>query len=235
MAYPASAIVADAHPLFREAWAEKLRAHFGFHTIEAASLAEAFDHLERIPDIALLSIDLTMEGVGAGSLRAVRKAYPKLRLVMVSTSEERDDILLALGAGVHGYVPKTLSSVQLISAVQAVMEGGIFVPATLARPALQRRPPNSQEGPARQPRLGNLSPRQRDVMELIAKGKSNKEIAKALQIAGGTVKVHVNGILRILGTSNRTSAVAAMVRMRSEAEKADDPAPGSKRDQRIRE
>jgi DNA-binding NarL/FixJ family response regulator len=223
MAYPASAIVADDHPLFREAWAEKLRVHFGFRImIEAASLAEVFDHLKRIPDVALLSIDLTMKGMGADSLRALRRAYPNLRLVIVSASEQREDILLALGVGVHGYVPKTLSSVQLTSALQAVMEGGIFVPATLAAPALHGSFPNSQGEPPPQPNVGNLSPRQRAVMELIAKGKSNKEIARALQIAGGTVKVHVNSIFRLLGTTNRTSAVAAMVRMTSEA--AGDPA-----------
>jgi len=234
MAYPASAIVADDHPLFREAWAEKLRVHFGFSTmVEAASLAEVFDHLKRIPDVALLSIDLTMKGMGADSLRALRRAYPNLRLVIVSASEQREDILLALGVGVHGYVPKTLSSVQLTSALQAVMEGGIFVPATLAAPALNGSFPNSQEEP--QPRVGNLSPRQRAVMELIAKGKSNKEIAEALQIAGGTVKVHVNGIFRLLGTTNRTSAVAAMVRMTSEAEKAGGPARANGRDKRIPE
>ena len=235
MAYPASAIVADDHPLFREAWAEKLRAHFGFREmIEAASLAEVFDHLKRIPDVALLSIDLTMEGMGADSLRALRRAYPKLRLVIVSASEQREDILSALGIGVHGYLPKTLSSIQLTSALQAVMEGGIFVPATLAAPALDGRLPNSDEK-SPQPRVGNLSPRQRDVMELIAKGKSNKEIAKALQIAGGTVKVHVNSIFRVLGTSNRTSAVAAMVRIRNEAENVWDAPRDQARDERIPE
>lgn len=210
-----TAVIADDHELFRAALAEILKRDLGFtKVIEASSLDEAIGCLASNCDVTFVSLDLSMPGMeGQGSLHGIREVYPDLRLAVVSGSERREDILAALAAGVHGYIPKTLRISQIASAVRTVIEGNIFVPAILSHQAKAlplapepRRPADvGRKAPA-------LSPRQADVLALMAEGKSNKEIARELNVAEGTVKVHVNALFRVLGAHNRMSAVAAMSR-----------------------
>ena len=211
----AIALVADDHELFRAALAGMLRAHVGFRSVlEAGTLDEALGHLGRESDLAFAAIDLGMPGMaGAASVRAIRRSHPTLRLAVVTASERREDILQALDAGVNGYVPKTLPTAALTAALRAILEGGIFVPPVLAECGVHQG--SGTASPAPEAEDAGLSPRQRDVMQLIALGKSNKEIARALNLATGTVKVHVNAIYRAVGASNRVTAVAAVARRRS--------------------
>jgi len=210
-----TAIVADDHGLLRASLAELLRRDLGFTiVVEAESLDQMIEHLGRIPDVRLATVDLAMPGmVGATSLQAIRDVYPNVRVAMISGSERREDILLALAAGAHGYITKTLSMADISAALRTIVAGNIYVPPALAARAIpSATAPSSQLSSDPSAGRSRLSPRQQVVAELLAAGKSNKEIARDLSLAEGTVKVHIQAILRAFGAHNRVSALAAMAR-----------------------
>jgi DNA-binding NarL/FixJ family response regulator len=207
-----SALVADDHELFRDALAAVLKREFCFGEVtQVGSLGAAISHLGHCPATCLATIDLSMPGIeGIASLNGIRAVCPNVRLVVITASERREDILQALDAGVHGFIPKTFRIADMLAAFRAVLEGRIFVPPDLADRGLRAvaaKPPAMRAQPGSSPAL---SPRQRSVMDLLALGRSNKEIARELQLAEGTVKIHVNAIYRTLGARNRVGAVAAM-------------------------
>ncbi|MCZ8315571.1 response regulator transcription factor, partial [Phreatobacter sp.] len=122
---------------------------------------------------------------------------------VVSGSDSRTDVLAALAAGVNGFVPKGLRDDDLVAALRTILAGAIYVPATLAQ----------STGPAAEPvspgiDLARLTPRQREVLDLLVEGRSNKEIARALDLGHGTVKIHLAAVFRHLGVSNRAAAAA---------------------------
>jgi DNA-binding NarL/FixJ family response regulator len=216
-----TALIADDHELFRPGLAAIFRSDLGFaNVIETGSFDTAMEHLGRNPDIAFASFDLSMPGMdGAVSLQGVREVFPSVQLVVVTGSIRREDILNALAAGVHGYVPKTLRIGEITRALQLVLEGFVFVPPSL--PNLPLGPPSAtwpiQSAAVKSPgaavkssKATDLTTRQREVLRLMAEGKSNKEIAQALDLAEGTVKAHVNALFRTLGVHNRVSAAAAI-------------------------
>jgi DNA-binding NarL/FixJ family response regulator len=135
----------------------------------------------------------------------------------VSASKRRNDILLALEAGAHGYIPKGLGAVELAAAIKTVRSGSIYVPVSMAD--LQEGEEKTQEVRLRSASVDPdtdetpLTPRQRDVLELLVTGMSNKEIARALQLGEGTVKVHVAALFRTLGVTSRAGAAAAGFRL----------------------
>jgi DNA-binding NarL/FixJ family response regulator len=225
-----TAVIADDHELFRAALTELLRREIGFRTVvQAETFEEAMHQLKCHPDAAFACIDLAMPGMqGSASFHAIRERCPNIRIAVVTASERREDILMALGAGVHGFIPKTFRIAQMATALRTILEGGIFVPPQLAlTPAPRRRtsacdraqprsPQQLADEPLR-PGLG-LSARQEDVSRLMAQGKSNKEIAQALGLAENTIKVHVHALYRSLGTHNRVLAVAAVASRTRSAE-----------------
>lgn len=214
----AIAIVADDHELFRSALAEMLRREFGFRqVIEAGSLDAAVEHLGQVPEVVLACIDLAMPGMsGTASLLGIREVYPDVRVAVITGSVRREDILSALGAGVHGYIPKTLRIVDIAAAIRTILEGRIFVPAELATsPEVSPQKTTLRQEPELKSRLYALSPRQTEVLSLMAEGKSNKQIARNLGLAEGTVKVHVAALFRALSINNRVSAVAALAELRN--------------------
>jgi DNA-binding NarL/FixJ family response regulator len=209
-------LIADDDEYFRLALGAIVCGQLGFATtVEAASLDEAFDVLataEGRIDLALF--DLRMPGMESpANLAAVRECHPDLRIAVVSAAQEREQILAALEAGVNGYVPKSFTPAELVRALKVVIGGDIFVPAFLAQvPAGDRISPQRLEARLAPPlpEVSDLmSPRQRQVLELVVKGYSNKQIASELSLAEGTVKVHVAAILRHLGVANRAAAAAA--------------------------
>lgn len=217
---PPVALIADDDDFFRLAVVAILTRSFGFaEVVETGSLDAALDQLStRRGAVTLALFDLAMPGMeGPGSLSAVRECFPSVKVAVVSASTERNKILTALEVGVHGYVPKGIGSAELTRAVGMILDGQIFVPASLAvldgagpRPALEARPA-ALDG--RQPRLPDLTPRQRDVLALLVEGRSNKEIARRLQLGEGTVKVHMAALLRSLGVQNRAAAAVVGARL----------------------
>lgn len=156
---------------------------------------------------------------GPANVRTVRECYPNTRVVIVSGSASRGDILAALAVSVHGYVPKGLGVADLTAAISTVLSGTIYVPPALAdvRPVDRDVNATVQTALLRQPDTASpLTVRQRNVLELIVRGKSNKAIARTLEICERIVKVHLAALFRKLGVSNRTSAAAVGTKLLSE-------------------
>jgi DNA-binding NarL/FixJ family response regulator len=212
-------LIADDDEYFRLALAALLRGPLGISKVEeTGSLDEALGRLAEAPGgISLALFDLAMPGMeGPGTLSAVRECYPDVRVAVVSASQSRRDVLTSLETGVHGYIPKGFGPLELVRALKIIISGDIFVPAFLADMPVggghQRSgAPRNQavdHGEANE-NVAAMSPRQRQVLALLVKGYSNKQIASELSLGEGTVKVHVAALLRNLGVANRAGAAAA--------------------------
>ncbi|WP_407523114.1 LuxR C-terminal-related transcriptional regulator [Methylobacterium oryzisoli] len=207
------AVVADDDPFFRIALASILTEHLGVPEIhQVGSLDEALEALAEKPDIRFALFDLDMPGMESpASLSAVRECFPEVLTVVVSGSTEREDVFLALRAGVHGFVPKGSNVESLIQALRMVFDGFVYVPAFVTRTPGGGPPeaatPTAWREAAADPTAA-LTPRQRQVLDLIVAGQSNKEIARSLSLGEGTVKIHVAALLKALGVPNRSAAAA---------------------------
>ncbi len=197
-------LVADDHPLFREAVVLSIRQldRTEFEVIEAGTLDEVRHLAAEIPDLDLLLLDLKMPGMdGLGGLLELRRGFPALPVVIVSATEEPRIIREALAAGAMGYIPKSLDRAEIARALEHVLAGEIWRPAG----DLDQSP---SEAPIAE-RVQALTPQQRNILRLMVAGKPNKIIAYELDIAETTVKAHVTVILRKLGVFSRTQAVLA--------------------------
>jgi DNA-binding NarL/FixJ family response regulator len=207
------ALIADDDEFFRMALATILTSKLKFvDVVQAASLDEAVEKLSGRNDISLALFDLAMPGMESpANLRAVRDCFETLRVAVVSGSKIRQDILSALEAGVHGYVPKGLGVADLAQALQLIVDGVIYVPPSIADLPAQGAPAAAREAATPPPKaaLTTLTPRQRGVLELLVQGKSNKAIARDLDLGEGTVKVHMAALFRSLGVRTRTAAAVA--------------------------
>ena len=153
----------------------------------------------------LVTVDMRMPGLGGvEAFRGLREAVPNAKMVVVSESEDRGDILGALSAGAHGYIPKSLPTDEMVRAFTDVLEGRVYAPAVLLAHAPLERAAVPIPGVAHVV----LTARQRDVLNELLKGMSTKEIARALDLAEGTVKIHLAVIYRVLGVRSRAEAIA---------------------------
>jgi DNA-binding NarL/FixJ family response regulator len=162
---------------------------------QAGSGEEAIELFEKyLPDVTLM--DLRLPGMsGVDAIRAVIARHSNAKFVVLTTYEGDEDIHQALEAGARSYIIKGMPHDALVSAVRRVHAGGRFLPSPVSR-ALSSRIPNS-----------DLSAREREVLDLIVQGMSNKEIATDLGISESTVKCHVSVILMRLNVTDRTQAV----------------------------
>lgn len=192
-------LIADDHAVFREGLRLLMDARgFASEILEAADAPSAEAVIASRPDLDLAVFDLVMPGMeNMDLLRRLHTGRPDLKLVVLTASEKRHDLRLAMEAGVTGYIPKAYAIADILGALQRVLNGESFFP-TEGFDALELPP--ELEGV-------NLSPRQREVLSLIAQGYSNKEIARILDAALPTIKNHVANILEKMGTNNRVAAV----------------------------
>lgn len=208
--FPATctALIADTDPFFRLAISGLLTRKLGFaEVVEVSSFDEAQDYLSEHHDVSIALLNLaTPTLMGGTGLRAFRECFPEMKIAVTSSSSSRRSILTALEAGVHGYLPKSLSIPELTAALNCILDGGIYVPSSLAELDVA-----SNVGTPR----SSLTPRQKDVLELLIQGKPNKEIAYMLNLREGTVKVHMAAIFRRFGVNNRAAAVIACARENS--------------------
>jgi two-component system, NarL family, response regulator len=164
---------------------------------EAGSGEEACALCQRQPADVLL-MDLRLPGMsGVDAIRTLRKQQPKLRFIVLTTYDGDEDIHRALAAGAQAYLLKGMSHHDLVNAIRRVHAGLKYLPDSVSK-SLAERPPHSE-----------LSARELEVLELIVKGRSNREIGEALGISEATVKWHVNLILSRLNVSDRTQATVA--------------------------
>jgi len=191
-------LIVDDHPIMRLGIAGIINTQNDMTVCaQAGSGEEAVGLFQKHhPDITLM--DLRLPGMsGLEALRAIRRIDPHARCVVLTTYEGDEDIYQAITAGALGYIIKGMSHDNLVDALRKVRSGCRYLPSPIAR-SLEDRTPNS-----------NLSAREREVLSLMAHGKSNKDIANALGITEATVKCHVGVILERLGVTDRTQAVIA--------------------------
>jgi len=194
-------MLVDDHPIVREGLAAIIDRRPDMTVIaEAGSGREAVELFRQYrPDVTLMDLRLPeMDGLAA--IRAIRTESPQARLLVLTTYDGDDDIHRALLSGAKGYLLKDAPREHLLEAIRAVYAGRSYVPANVATKLSERF--GAQE----------ITPRERDVLQLIAAGKSNHEIGTCLFISEGTVKGHVVNILAKLEASDRTQAVTNAIK-----------------------
>jgi DNA-binding NarL/FixJ family response regulator len=193
-------LIVDDHPMMRLGIAAIVNDQPDMTVVAQAGTGEQAVELWRQHKPHVTLMDLRLPGMsGVEAIRAIRREYPRSRVVVLTTYEGDEDVHQALEAGAQGYLLKGMSPEVLLDALRRVHAGNRVLPPPVAR-SLDSRAPCS-----------DLSAREREVLVLIAQGRNNKEIGAALSITEGTVKCHVTMILSRLGVSDRTQAVVAAV------------------------
>lgn len=206
-------LIADDDEYFRMALTAILRERLSFErVVETGSFDEAVERLEDEERLTLAVFDLSMPGLdGPAALRTIRESFPVERLAVVSASRDRNDILQSLEAGAHGFVSKAQGPNELLSALQQILAGTVYVSPVLAEltPGVRSAPGFAAAASHFSHNGPRLTPRQKDVLRMLVDGKSNKEIARALGLGPGTVKVHMAALFRTLAVTNRAAAAVA--------------------------
>ena len=197
--------IVDDHGLFRSG----VRSELGGEVAvvgEAADVGPAVAGIsELVPDVVLLDVHLPGGG-GQDVVAAVKASHPDVRFLALSASDAPEDVIAVIRAGARGYVTKTISGPELIDAIRRVAAGdAVFSPrlAGFVLDAFAALPPAAAQRPTFDPELDQLTPREREVLRLIARGYTYKEIARELFISLKTVETHVSSVLRKLQLSTR--------------------------------
>ncbi len=200
-------LVVDDHPLVLDALAQLLpQLDPAIDVRGASNPAEAVAVLDNEPDVDLVLLDLALPGArGLDFLGDLKLDYPGVPVVVLSATHDQATVMAALGAGAHGFIPKTADGTMLLDAVRRVLDGGVgLVPDATPMP--------DGDGVHVDSRALGLTARQTDVLKLLVQGKPNKLICRDLKLSEGTVKVHVSAILKALHVHSRTEAIAALAR-----------------------
>ncbi len=215
-------LLADDHELIRSGLRNELaELDAVVHFVEAWDAESLQRMFEANDDLDLALVDLAMPGMdGARTIGLLRQSYPTVPIVVLSGADPLADARAVLRAGAVGFIPKTAMAKVTLQAIRLVLAGGRYLPSELmqlldagetapvaAQPAIAQGTAPKQAGAGG--RLDLLSQRQREVFALLAKGLSNKMIARELNVTEGTVKTHVATIFDVLNVRNRVSAVAA--------------------------
>ena len=207
---PARLVIADDHELARAGLRVMLDTR-DFEVVgEASNGREALQLCRRLqPDLALIDVRMP-EMDGLTTCRAIKQECPATSVILVTIHTNPEYLLEALKAGAAGYVLKDVSQRELITAVQKVLQGESILDQELMARLLQRL---ANETPARKELLPELTPRELEVLELLTKGQTNREVAHNLTVSVSTVKIHVEHILDKLGVSDRTQAAVRAIEM----------------------
>jgi len=204
MPVPVRLVVIDDHPLFRRGVRQLVDIEGGFEVVgEASSGPEGIElALQLQPDLVLL--DLNMEGMdGNKTLQELRAAGCTARVAMLTVSDQEEDLVAALRAGADGYLLKDTEPEDLLRQLRQIVDGRLVLTEGLTEHLARAMRRRDEPVPAEQPRL---TPREREVLDLIASGLNNKLIARELDLSEGTVKVHVKHLLKKLGLRSRLEA-----------------------------
>jgi two-component system, NarL family, nitrate/nitrite response regulator NarL len=194
-------IIVDDHALFRKGLISLLQSEPDFDVVgEAADGAQGTALAERLqPDVILL--DLQMPGMGGiEATLNIKKAAPQAGIIMLTVSEEDEDLLAAVRAGINGYLLKNADADDLISAIHRVHQGGSVISPEVTGMLLE----SVRKAPLPSTDTGPLTPREADIYQLLTAGQTNRQIASSLQLTENTIKSHVRHILHKLGVQSRS-------------------------------
>ena len=198
-------VVADDHPLFRDALSGIISTGFsGASVVSAKDLTTTIKALEETADVDLVLLDLNMPGVqGFSGLIFLRGQYPTIPIIVVSGSEDLDTIRRSVSLGASGFIPKSSDTSTIKTAINSVLDGGVWVPDQAAID----NDTEDDELLEIASRLSTLTPQQMRVLMMLKEGLLNKQIAFELNVSEATVKAHVSAILQKLDVNSRTQAV----------------------------
>lgn len=199
-------LLIEDHAVFRFGLVQLLSTLPGNHEfLEAETCEKALADLVDPDNIDLILLDLALPGLnGLDGLVRLRKLCPSTPIVLLSANENPQFVVDGMRRGAQGFIPKSASPEVLVRAIQVVLAGGTYVPATGIMP--------SRDVPSADPAL---TARQREVLDLIAQDRSNKEIAEALGMRVNTVRVHLAAIFRALNVDNRVDAARVALNLRA--------------------
>ena len=196
-------LIADDHALFRDGlglYLEKLEPDAV--VLQASSYSQMFKLLSSDKKINFVFFDFEMADMPwQDAFEKLKETAPEVSFAIISGSEDSRTIKTILSSGAKGYLPKRLEAKVLNNALRLILDGGTYVPPNLIENHSQEMSNAKNSG------IKNLTNRQSQVLDLIAQGKSNKQIAFDMGVSESTVKLHINALLRSLHVSNRTQAV----------------------------
>lgn len=198
-------LVIEDHAMVREALLQTLKGlDANVVTVGAGDAASALQVLSVYDDIDLVLLDLMLPDTsGMALLGVLRKRYPAIPIVILSALDDTETVGRALRQGAAGFVPKSSSTEGMLSALREVLAGEVYLPARL-RDQIEREQGRGARTAAE--RYG-LTAGQARVLDLLAQGKTNRQIAEMLAVTEGTVKIHVSAILKAMKVANRSQAL----------------------------
>lgn len=205
-------LLADDHALFRDGMRYVLRKlDEQVSILDAGNFPDALDVARDNSDLDLALLDLNMPGSeGAISVKMFHASYPEVPVVVVSGTDQRDDIERVMNSGAMGFISKMSSGQDMLHALRLVLDGGVYLPPQLLMHALGQVREDKRTW--RTNEFG-LTMRQMEVLQQLATGLTNKDIALAIGLAEGTVKIHVAAIFQALRVNKRIEAVQAAQRL----------------------
>ncbi|HEY5626148.1 MAG TPA: response regulator transcription factor [Dehalococcoidia bacterium] len=181
--------------------------------VEAANVQEALEQARRLkPQVILMDIRMP-EGSGLEATRLIKSELPETKIIMLTVSDDEEDLFEAMSSGAHGYLLKDMNPEELLERLEDALRGEAVIAAPMAQHLLNALVEQGQRRGKEGQSEAELSPREREVLDLVRQGATNKEIAEKLFISVGTVKNHIHNILEKLNLTNRTQ-IAAYARMR---------------------
>lgn len=204
-------LLADDHELFLKGLEFILKENYkDAELVFAHNYTDIFSILEKDKNFSLVMTDLAMPGgKWLESLAEIHKLLPEVPIVILSAVFDKEIVQKTIDLGVSGYIPKTSSNSIILSAINLIMSGGMYIPPELLG---SQQTQNIIKDTLNASEQHVLTPRQIEVLEKVAEGKSNKIIAYELGLSEGTVKLHVTAILKLLKVNNRTGAVREAAR-----------------------
>jgi DNA-binding NarL/FixJ family response regulator len=200
-------VIIDDHPIFREGVVSILGSEADLEVVGQGLTSEDALRLTRdlLPDVILL--DVNMPGGGLNAAETIANSFPVVKIIMLTGSADEDDVLAALKAGAHAYVLKGVAARELNSILHTVYAGEGYVTPSLAASLLsEMKSAVKEKQPTKVDSFDELTERERQILELIADGTSNKEIGQKLFLTEKTIKHYVTNILQKLHVSNRVQA-----------------------------
>jgi len=212
---PIRVLLVDDHSLFRSGIRSLLQRHPEFAVVgEAADGVEGIKRAQQLkPDVVLL--DLNMPGMsGVETLQLMKQDVPGAAIIMLTVSEESHDLAVAMRAGARGYLIKNIETEYLLRAIRRAAAGETVVAEAMTGKLVAQL--HSGGGQEEKPvsDLDKLTPREKDILDCLARGESNKIIARQLDLAESTVKIHVQNVLKKLKLSSRVQAAVFAVEHR---------------------